>query len=83
MPNSSGSTLILRRSMALIVLFWIGSSKLLPVRLSATLFGAAWVATKLTQPIRILATLAITPLVAAVVRKVRGPRPEEPSDDVR
>lgn len=49
----------------------------------ATLFGAAWVATKLTQPIRILATLAITPVVAAVVRKVRGPRPEEPADDGR
>ncbi len=49
----------------------------------ATLFGAAWVATKLTQPIRILATLAITPVVAAVLRKIRGPRPEEPGDDSR
>lgn len=47
----------------------------------ATLFGAAWVATKLTQPVRILATLAVTPLVAAVVRRVKGPRPEEPGDD--
>jgi hypothetical protein len=39
---------------------------------TAGVLGAAWVATKLTQPIRILATLALTPLVAAAVKKVRG-----------
>lgn len=33
----------------------------------------AWVATKLTQPLRIAATLALTPLVAAVLRKLRPP----------
>ena len=34
--------------------------------------GAAWVATKLTQPLRIGATLALTPLVAAALKKWRG-----------
>jgi hypothetical protein len=33
----------------------------------------AWVATKLTQPLRIGATLALTPLVATIVRKWRRP----------
>lgn len=33
---------------------------------------SAWAATKLTQPLRIAATLALTPAVAAVVRRVRG-----------
>jgi hypothetical protein len=31
--------------------------------------GAAWVATKLTQPLRIAATLALTPAVAALLKK--------------
>lgn len=35
----------------------------------AGLWGAAWVATKVTQPLRILATLALTPLVAKLVRR--------------
>jgi hypothetical protein len=35
----------------------------------AGLWGAAWVATKVTQPLRILATLALTPLVAKIVRR--------------
>ncbi len=35
-------------------------------------FAAAYVATKLTQPLRILATLAITPLVAAGLKRLRG-----------
>lgn len=34
----------------------------------ASLLGAAWVATKLTQPIRILATLALTPVIAQVLK---------------
>ena len=38
---------------------------------SAGTLGAAWVATKLTQPLRILATVALTPPVAAVVRRVQ------------
>jgi hypothetical protein len=39
---------------------------------TAGVLGAAWVATKLTQPLRILVTVALTPIVAAVVKKVRG-----------
>jgi hypothetical protein len=38
---------------------------------SAGIFAAAWVATKVTQPLRILATLALTPLVAAVLKRFR------------
>lgn len=41
----------------------------------ASILGAAWVATKVTQPLRILATLALTPVVAALWRKVRPPKP--------
>jgi hypothetical protein len=33
--------------------------------------GAGWVAAKATMPLRILATLGLTPLVAAVARRVR------------
>jgi hypothetical protein len=33
--------------------------------------GATWLATKLTQPLRIFATLALTPVVAAALRKLR------------
>jgi hypothetical protein len=45
---------------------------------SAGTLGAAYIATKLTQPLRILATVALTPLVAKVVRR----RPaESPADD--
>jgi hypothetical protein len=41
------------------------------------LAGATWVATKLTQPLRIAGTLALTPIVAAVLRKLRR-KPEAP-----
>ncbi len=34
-------------------------------------WGAAYVATKVAQPLRILATLALTPLVAQVLRRLR------------
>ena len=34
-------------------------------------FAAAWLATKLTQPLRILATLALTPLVAGGLKRLR------------
>jgi len=37
----------------------------------AGLAGATWLAAKLTQPLRIAATLALTPLIAAVLRKLR------------
>ncbi|HEY5946224.1 MAG TPA: hypothetical protein VIV40_12065, partial [Kofleriaceae bacterium] len=40
--------------------------------------GAGWVAAKATMPLRILATLALTPLMAAVVRRWK---PAESSDD--
>ena len=35
----------------------------------AGLWGAAWLATKVTQPLRILATIALTPLVAQVLKR--------------
>jgi hypothetical protein len=35
----------------------------------AGIWGAAWVATKVVQPLRILATLALTPLVAQLLRR--------------
>ena len=38
----------------------------------AGVFGAAYVATQLTKPLRIAGTLALTPIVAAVLRKLRG-----------
>jgi len=37
----------------------------------AGLLVASWVATKLTQPLRIAATLALTPIVAAGLKKLR------------
>jgi hypothetical protein len=40
----------------------------------AGVLGMAWLATKVTQPLRIAATLALTPLVAAAVKKVRRER---------
>jgi hypothetical protein len=41
--------------------------------------GAAYVATKLTQPLRIAATLVITPVLAALLRRVRKhPAPVAP-----
>jgi hypothetical protein len=44
---------------------------------------AGWVAAKATLPIRILITLAITPVVASVVNRLRPKRPEpvEPVDE--
>jgi len=42
----------------------------------AGIWGAAWVATKVTQPLRILATLALTPLLARLLRR------RKPADDV-
>jgi len=45
---------------------------------TAGTLGAAYVATKLTQPIRIIATLALTPLLARLVKMVgRKPAPPE------
>jgi hypothetical protein len=42
--------------------------------------GAGWVAAKATMPIRILATLGLTPLVSALVVRLRKNRPPEASD---
>ena len=42
---------------------------------TAGTLAAAWLATKLTQPLRILATLALTPLVAAGLKRLRRGRP--------
>jgi hypothetical protein len=39
---------------------------------SLGLLGASWVATKLTQPLRIAATLALTPIVATAIKRLRG-----------
>jgi hypothetical protein len=39
---------------------------------AAGTLGAAWVATKVTQPLRIGATLLLTPIVSALVARVRG-----------
>lgn len=43
---------------------------------SAGTLAAAWLATKLTQPLRILATLALTPLVAAGLKRLRPAKPD-------
>lgn len=39
---------------------------------TAGTWGAAWVATKVTQPLRILATIALTPLIARVLPRLRS-----------
>lgn len=41
---------------------------------------AGWVLGKATLPIRILVTLGLTPVVAVVVRRRRGPEASEPGD---
>lgn len=46
----------------------------------AGVLGAAYLATKLAQPLRIAATLALTPLVARVLRRVRRGRGAEPPE---
>ncbi len=43
--------------------------------------GAGWVAAKVTLPIRILITLAITPVVASVVRRRWPAKPVDDDDD--
>ncbi len=46
---------------------------------SAGTLAAAYVATKVTQPVRIAATFALTPVVAAVIRRLRGHSEAEPA----
>lgn len=43
--------------------------------------GAGWVAAKLTLPLRLLATVALTPLIATLVRKRKTPVPDEATGD--
>jgi hypothetical protein len=45
----------------------------------AGLLMASWLGTKLTQPLRIAATLALTPIVASVMKKKRGQSEAPPS----
>jgi hypothetical protein len=50
----------------------------------AGVLGAAYVATKLTQPLRILATVALTPVLAQVLKRWRpaaAEAPAEPSEE--
>lgn len=47
----------------------------------AGLLGATWLATKLTQPLRIAGTLALTPAVAALLRKLRGKADAKPAPE--
>jgi hypothetical protein len=47
----------------------------------AGLWGAAWLATKVTQPLRILATVALTPLVAQVLKLRKKPAAVEAAVD--
>lgn len=42
--------------------------------------GAGWLAAKATMPLRILATLALTPLVASLVRRITKNRPADDDD---
>jgi hypothetical protein len=46
----------------------------------AGIWGAAWVATKVTQPLRILATLALTPLVAQLLKRRKAPKDTAPPE---
>lgn len=39
---------------------------------TAGTWGAAWVATKVTQPLRVAATIALTPLVARALPRLRS-----------
>lgn len=43
--------------------------------------GAGWLAAKATMPLRILATLALTPLVAALVRRFAPAAPAAEAED--
>ncbi len=42
--------------------------------------GAGWLAAKATMPLRILATVALTPLIATLVRRITKRRPADESD---
>jgi len=43
----------------------------------AGVLGMAYVATKVTQPIRIAATIALTPLIASAINKLRRTKAEK------
>lgn len=46
----------------------------------AGIWGAAWLATKVTQPLRILGTIALTPLVAQLMKRWKKPAPVPPDE---
>ena len=48
---------------------------------AATTLGAAWLATKATQPLRIIVTIALTPLVAKLLGRVKKPAEIAPPED--
>lgn len=54
-----------------------------PSSASGTLgvIGAGWLAAKATMPLRILATLAVTPLIASLVRRITKRKPPELGDE--
>ena len=41
--------------------------------------AAAWLATKLTQPLRIIGTVVLTPVIAGILHRIRGTKPEPAS----
>jgi hypothetical protein len=47
----------------------------------AGLLGASWLGTKLTQPLRIAGTLALTPVIAAVLKKLRKDKDVKPEPE--
>ena len=47
------------------------------VKGKAGVWGAAWLATKITQPLRILATVALTPLVAQLLKLKKKSAPAD------
>ncbi len=47
----------------------------------AGVWGAAWLATKVTQPLRILATVALTPIVAQLLKLKKKPALATGKDD--
>jgi hypothetical protein len=62
------------------IAIWIGAEPSTATGVIGVLI-AGWVAAKATLPVRILITLGVTPLVALVVRRVRGPVPPDEAPD--
>jgi hypothetical protein len=58
------------------VAIWIGAEPSSATGVLGVLF-AGWGLAKVTMPLRILITLGLTPLIAMVVRRRRGPAPSD------